>query len=77
VSNDNLSPTMYAFYFCEKQRQILSDKESAALKAMSLDNNFEIIDEECNLRFKGGKEFDQVIFSIYISFLYLPQIVIK
>jgi hypothetical protein len=51
---------MYAFYFCEKQRQTLSDKESAALKAMSLDNNFEIIDEECNLRFKGGKEFDQV-----------------
>ncbi len=61
---------MYAFYFCEKQRQILSDKESAEYKPMRLDNNFEIIDEECHLRFKGGKEIDQVILSIIKIFKY-------
>ncbi len=51
---------MYSFYFCEKSRQILSDKEAAALKAMSLENNFEIIDEDCNLKFRNVKDFDQV-----------------
>jgi hypothetical protein len=67
---------MYAFYFCEKQRQVLSDKEAATLKAMSLENNFEIIDEECNLRFKGGKEFDQVKINKLIK-LFSNHLVIK
>jgi hypothetical protein len=39
VRNDNLSPTMHAFYFCNKSRVILSDKEAAALSSMNIDNN--------------------------------------
>jgi hypothetical protein len=41
VKNDNLSPTMYAYYFCNKSRAVLSDKEAAAISSMNLDNNFE------------------------------------
>ncbi len=61
VTNDNLSPTMYAYYFCEKPRQILSDKEAAAMKAMNIENNFEFIEEENSLKFgRATKDFDQV-----------------
>ena len=63
VSNDNLSPTMYAYYFCQKNRQILSDKEAAALKAMNIENNFEVMKEDNNLKFgRGANDFDQVKF---------------
>jgi hypothetical protein len=68
VLNDNLTPTIHAFYYCEKSRQILSDNEAAALKVMNLDNKYEIIDKEClnadcNSNLNKGvikKEFDQV-----------------
>jgi hypothetical protein len=68
--NDNLTPTMSAYYFCDKSRQILSDKEAAAMKAMNLDNNFDILGDD-NMIHVGGmkygrnKDDDQVI--IYIK----------
>ena len=46
VVNDNLSPTMYAYYFCDKSRQVLSDKEAFAMKAIHIENNYDIPEEE-------------------------------
>lgn len=60
VLNDNLTPTIHAFYFCDKSRQVLSDKEAAALKVMNLENNFEMMDEECMPGKYKNKDFDQV-----------------
>jgi hypothetical protein len=41
VINDNLTPTMYAYYFCNKMRVNLSDKEAAAFSAMNINNSEE------------------------------------
>lgn len=48
VINDNLTPTMHAYYFCDKSRQILTDKEAAAIKAINIDNNFDMDDDKTN-----------------------------
>ena len=53
VSKDNLSATMYAYYFCDKTRQVLSDKHAASLKQMNLESNLEMLDED-NMRFMRG-----------------------
>ena len=37
AEKDELSPTMHAFYFCDKSKQILSDKDAAEFKNMTLD----------------------------------------
>ena len=47
VINDNLTPTINAFYYCDKSMEILGDKEAAVLKGMNIDNKCEIIDKEC------------------------------
>lgn len=44
VVNDHLTPTMYAYYFCNKMRVNLSDREASALSAMNMNNS----DEEDN-----------------------------
>ena len=35
AEKDELSPTMHAFYFCDKSKQILSDKDAAEFKNMN------------------------------------------
>lgn len=52
VSPDTLSPTMYAFYLCDKSNQNISDKEAAAMKAMRIDSNYD-------LSFEKKKEEDE------------------
>ena len=37
AEKDELSPTMHAFYFCDKSKQILSDKDAAEFKNMNFD----------------------------------------
>ena len=37
AEKDELSPTMHAFYFCDKSKQILSDKDAAEFKNMNYD----------------------------------------
>ena len=37
AEKDELSPTMHAFYFCDKSKQILSDKDAAEFKNMTFD----------------------------------------
>ena len=37
AEEDELSPTMHAFYFCDKSKQILSDKDAAEFKNMNFD----------------------------------------
>ena len=39
---DEISPTMYAYYFCDKSKQNLSDKEAAAMKAIHIEPNYDI-----------------------------------
>jgi UDP-N-acetylglucosamine:LPS N-acetylglucosamine transferase len=61
--NDNMSQTMYAYYFCDKSRQILSDKEATAIKAISLDNNYDMNDDNimvANKYFRNNNDYDQV-----------------
>jgi hypothetical protein len=48
VIKDNLSPVMYAYYFCEKSNRILSDKKASALKIY----DFDLVDEDSNLKFR-------------------------
>ncbi len=38
AEKDELSPTMHAFYFCDKSKQILSDKDAAEFKNMNFDH---------------------------------------
>ena len=38
AEKDELSPTMHAFYFCDKSKQILSDKDAAEFKNMTFDS---------------------------------------
>lgn len=45
VLHDNLSPTMHAFYYCEKIPGILSDKDAMSMKKSATDNNFEVEDQ--------------------------------
>jgi len=70
VKDDNLSPTLFAYYNCDKSRQILSDREAAAIKSMKFDNDFENLVED-NFLFnpnknkkekEANKDFDIVIF---------------
>ena len=56
AENDELSQTMHAFYFCDKTKQVFSDKQEAEYKAMHLDAAYELpiprgfaIKEEDNL----------------------------
>lgn len=42
AENDVLSPTMYAYYFCDKSKQHLSDKEAATIKAIHMESNYDI-----------------------------------
>lgn len=58
VKDDNLSPTLYAYYNCEKNRQILSDKDAATMRVMRIDNNIDLTDENIgfNPPIKGKKE---------------------
>lgn len=45
VLQDNLSPTMFAYYYRIKSRNILTDKEAAAIKSINMDNNFGDMEE--------------------------------
>lgn len=61
--NDNMTQTMYAFYFCDKSRQVLSDKEASAMKAHSIDNNYEMNDDNIGVNskyFRNNNDDDQV-----------------
>jgi len=42
AEKDELSETMHAFYFCDKTKQIFSDKQAAEYKAMHFDTTYEI-----------------------------------
>jgi hypothetical protein len=61
VIKDNLSPTMYAYYFCEKSNRILSDKKASALKIY----DFDLVDEDSNLKFR--KDCEVVIHIKFIN----------
>jgi hypothetical protein len=58
-----MTPTIYAYYFCDKSKQILSDKEAAGMKALTLDNNFEMNDDMGvgAKYYRNNKDDDQVI----------------
>jgi len=73
VKDDNLSPTLFAYYNCDKNRQILSDNEAATMRAMKIDNNLDLVED--NIAFnpiKGKKEretnkdFDLVKIILYV-----------
>jgi len=61
-----MTPSIYAFYFCDKSKQILSDKEAAAIKALTIDNNFEMNDDMVvtGKYYRNNKDDDQVKFTI-------------
>jgi hypothetical protein len=42
AEKDELSQTMHAFYFCDKSKQIFSDKQTAEYKAMHFDTGYEL-----------------------------------
>ena len=42
AEKDELSQTMHAFYFCDKSKQIFSDKQAAEYRAMHLDTGYEL-----------------------------------
>ena len=42
AEKDDLSQTMHAFYFCDKSKQILSDKQTAEYKALHFDTGYEL-----------------------------------
>lgn len=46
--NDDLSPTMYAFYFCDKTNPVLSDRVAAEMEAMQVEAKSNIYEEERN-----------------------------
>ena len=41
AENDELSDTMHAFYFCDKSKQILSDKQTAEYKAININHVYD------------------------------------
>lgn len=42
AEKDELSDTMHAFYFCDKSKQIFSDKQAAEYKAMHFDTGYDL-----------------------------------
>ena len=40
AENDEIPPTLYAFYFCEKSKQILTDNQAATLKDAHIDTDY-------------------------------------
>lgn len=42
AEKDELSETMHAFYFCDKSKQIFSDKQAAEYRAMHFDTGYEL-----------------------------------
>lgn len=42
AEKDDLSQTMHAFYFCDKPKQILSDKQTAEYKALHFDTGYDL-----------------------------------
>ena len=42
AEKDEISPTMFAYYFCDKSKQNLSDKEAAAMKSIHIEPNYDI-----------------------------------
>lgn len=42
AEKDELSETMHAFYFCDKSKQIFSDKQAAEYRAMHFDPEYEL-----------------------------------
>ncbi len=73
VKDDNLSPTLYAYYNCDKNRKILSDKESATMRAMKIENNLDLV-EDCisfnPIRGKKEREINKEVDNVksfYIS----------
>lgn len=54
ISKENLSPTMYAYYFCEKSNRVLSDNKASTLRMY----DFDLGDENSILKLK--KDCDEV-----------------
>ena len=54
AEKDELSQTMHAFYFCDKSKQIFSDKQTAEYKAMHFDTELPY-----TIGFGGKKEEDK------------------
>ena len=63
AEKDELSQTMHAFYFCDKSKQIFSDKQAAEYKAMHFDTGYEL---PLPMNFGGKKEEDNI--SSYSNF---------
>ena len=57
AENDELSDTMHAFYFCDKSKQIFSDKQTAEYKAIHFDPVYEY---PLNLNIFGIKDEDNI-----------------
>jgi hypothetical protein len=68
VISDSLSPTMEAFYFCDKSKQILSDKEAAAIKVMNMESNFEVEEEKHMKGIKNKYKEKEVVFLFNIIY---------
>ena len=64
AEKDELSETMHAFYFCNKSKQIFSDKQAAEYRAMHLSNGYElplakalrVIEEDNNSSYSNLKQ---------------------
>ena len=82
VKDDNLSLTLSAYYHCEKNRNIYSDIEAAALKAYKPEEfNNDYFDENNNNNIRNGekkikekekdanKDFDIVRITIMFNFI--------
>ena len=57
AEKDELSQTMHAFYFCDKSKQIFSDKQTAEYKAIHFDH---VYDYPLNLNLFGIKDEDNI-----------------
>lgn len=57
VKDEHLSPTLFAYYNCDRSRKVLSDKEAATMRAMKIDNNLDFTDDNIAFNpFKGKKD---------------------
>lgn len=57
AEKDELSQTMHAFYFCDKSKQIFSDKQAAEYRAMHFDTGYEL---PLSIGFGTKKEEDNI-----------------
>lgn len=61
VNNDTLSPTIYAYYYRDKNRNVIPDKDAGAMKANDIDEQFEIYETGNNKNKHHSHEHVKII----------------